>query len=53
MRHKSGWLGTDNFETLYELNLRYYHRDGGTIALNSPALSPGVEICTLCLACHS
>lgn len=53
MRHKSGWLGTDNFETLYELNLRYYHRDGGTIILNSPALSPGVEICTLCLACHS
>lgn len=53
MRHKSAWLGTDNFETLYELNLRYYHRDGGTIVLNSPALSPGVEICTLCLACHS
>ena len=53
MRHKSAWLGTDNFETLYEVNLRYYHRDGGTIILNSPALSPGVEICTLCLACHS
>ena len=53
MRHKSAWQGTDNFETLYELNLRYYHHDGGTIVLNSPVLSPGVEICTLCLACHS
>lgn len=53
MRHKSAWLGTDNFETLYDLNLRYGHPDGGTITLHSSAITPGVEICTLCLACHS
>lgn len=53
MRHKSAWLGTDNFETLYDLNLRYSHPDGGTITLHSSAITPGVEICTLCLACHS
>ena len=53
MRLKSSFLGEDEFETLYECSLRYYHPDGGTIILNSSAVTPGVEICTLCLACHS
>lgn len=53
MRLKSSFLGVDNFETLYSNALHYYHPDGGTINLVSTEIKPGVEICTLCLACHS
>lgn len=53
MRLKSSFLGVDNFETLYSNTLHYYHPDGGTINLVSTEIKPGVEICTLCLACHS
>ena len=53
MSIKSSFLGVDNFETLYSNALHYYHPDGGTINLVSTEIKPGVEICTLCLACHS
>ena len=53
MRLKSSFLGVDNFENLYSNALHYYHPDGGTINLVSTEIKPGVEICTLCLACHS
>lgn len=53
MRLKSSFLGVDNFETLYSNALHYYHPDGCTINLVSTEIKPGVEICTLCLACHS
>lgn len=53
MRLKSSFLGVDNFETLYSNALHYYHPDGGAINLVSTEIKPGVEICTLCLACHS
>lgn len=53
MRLKSSFLGVDNFETLYSNALHYYYPDGGTINLVSTEIKPGVEICTLCLACHS
>lgn len=53
MRLKSEYLGVNNFENLFENNLKYQQMDGGTIALVSKFITPGIEINTLCLACHN
>lgn len=53
MRLKSEYLEVNNFENLFENNLKYQQMDGGTIALVSKFITPGIEINTLCLACHN
>lgn len=53
MRLKSEYLGVNNFENLFENNLKYQQMDGGTITLVSKFITPGIEINTLCLACHN
>lgn len=53
MRLKSEYLGANNFENLFENNLKYQQTDGGTITLVSKFITPGIEINTLCLACHN
>ena len=53
MRLKSEYLGVNNFENLFENNLKYQQMDDGTITLVSKFITPGIEINTLCLACHN
>lgn len=53
MRLKSNYLGVNNFENLFENNLKYQQMDDGTITLVSKFITPGIEINTLCLACHN